>query len=113
MFERQASTFFDHLRTGSYNGHLEASTAVRLARGFRPDAIVLDVMLPDIDGVEVLRRVPPGLFHVLAPSSRKNAGRSAAYPAALARRELAGVLVGPLAYLRSRRRDARLRRASR
>ncbi|GAA1391475.1 response regulator transcription factor [Pseudonocardia kongjuensis] len=35
----------------------DGSTAVRLAREFRPDAIVLDVMLPDIDGVEVLRRV--------------------------------------------------------
>jgi two-component system OmpR family response regulator len=31
--------------------------AVRGAREFRPDAIVLDVMLPDIDGMEVLRRV--------------------------------------------------------
>ena len=32
-------------------------TAVRLAREFRPDAVVLDVMLPDIDGIEVLRRL--------------------------------------------------------
>ncbi len=31
--------------------------AVRHAREFRPDAIVLDVMLPDVDGFEVLRRV--------------------------------------------------------
>ena len=31
--------------------------AVRISREFRPDAIVLDVMLPDIDGLEVLRRV--------------------------------------------------------
>ena len=29
--ERVASVFFDGLRTGSYNGHLEASTAVRIA----------------------------------------------------------------------------------
>ncbi|ANY08081.1 response regulator transcription factor [Pseudonocardia sp. HH130630-07] len=35
----------------------DGSTAVRAAREFRPDAIVLDVMLPDVGGVEVLRRV--------------------------------------------------------
>ncbi len=31
--------------------------AVRIARTFRPDAVVLDMMLPDIDGMEVLRRL--------------------------------------------------------
>ena len=32
-------------------------SAVKVAREFRPDAIVLDIMLPDIDGLEVLQRV--------------------------------------------------------
>jgi two-component system, OmpR family, response regulator len=31
--------------------------AVRIAREFRPDAVVLDIMLPDFDGLEVLRRL--------------------------------------------------------
>ena len=31
--------------------------AVRAAKDHQPDAIVLDVMLPDIDGLEVLRRI--------------------------------------------------------
>jgi two-component system OmpR family response regulator len=35
----------------------DGSTAVRAAREFRPDAVVLDVMRPDFDGLEVLRRL--------------------------------------------------------
>jgi two-component system OmpR family response regulator len=33
------------------------TSAVREARDFRPDAVILDMMLPDIDGLEVLRRL--------------------------------------------------------
>ena len=32
-------------------------TAVQAAREYRPDAIVLDMMLPDFDGLEVMRRI--------------------------------------------------------
>jgi two-component system, OmpR family, response regulator len=42
----------------------DGSSAVRTAREFRPDAIVLDIMLPDFDGLEVLRRVRASLPHV-------------------------------------------------
>ncbi|MFJ4874372.1 response regulator transcription factor [Streptomyces sp. NPDC088745] len=35
----------------------DGAAAVRAARVFRPDAVVLDVTLPDMDGLDVLRRV--------------------------------------------------------
>ena len=36
---------------------LDGQTAVRTAREFRPDGVVLDVMLPDFNGFEVLRKM--------------------------------------------------------
>ncbi len=47
------------VRTASDGG-----SAVRQAREFRPDAVVLDVMLPDFDGLEVLRRMRADLNEV-------------------------------------------------
>ncbi len=35
----------------------DGAAAVRSARGFRPDAVVLDMMLPDMDGLAVLGRL--------------------------------------------------------
>src|ERR1700722_4412701 len=35
----------------------DGASAVRTAREFEPDAVVLDIMLPDFDGLEVLRRL--------------------------------------------------------
>ncbi|MCX5199953.1 response regulator transcription factor [Streptomyces sp. NBC_00237] len=45
---------YEGWETRSAGGGAEA---VRTARAFRPDAVVLDVMLPDMDGLAVLRRV--------------------------------------------------------
>jgi len=35
----------------------DGRSAVKVARDFRPDAVVLDIMLPDFDGLEVLRKL--------------------------------------------------------
>ncbi|PZF98239.1 response regulator transcription factor [Micromonospora endophytica] len=35
----------------------DGRAAVRIAREFQPDAVVLDVMLPDLDGFQVLRKL--------------------------------------------------------
>ena len=35
----------------------DGATAIAISREFEPDAVILDVMLPDIDGFEVLRRL--------------------------------------------------------
>ncbi len=35
----------------------DGATAVTLARQFKPDVVLLDVMLPDLDGLAVLRRI--------------------------------------------------------
>jgi two-component system, OmpR family, response regulator len=42
----------------------DGKAAVRAAREFRPDAVILDVMLPDISGIEVLSRLRAELPHV-------------------------------------------------
>ena len=35
----------------------DGAEALRAAREFRPDAVILDVMLPDVSGLEVMRRL--------------------------------------------------------
>jgi GT2 family glycosyltransferase len=53
--------------------------------------------------LDILRRLPYGLYFALGSRSPKNKAQSAGYPAGLRRAELRGILRGPLAYLRSRR----------
>jgi CheY-like chemotaxis protein len=55
-------------RTGEYEICLEANglKAIETARAFSPDLILLDVVMPDIDGEEVAKqiRAEPALAHV-------------------------------------------------
>lgn len=52
---------------------------------------------------EMLRRLPAGLRYLLHPSSPKNSGKTEQFPKSLTLTELAGIALGPIAYMRSRR----------
>jgi O-antigen biosynthesis protein len=52
--------------------------------------------------LEVLGKVPYGLYFTLSPHSKKNAKKAAGYPAELSKMELRGMLAGPWCYLRGR-----------
>ena len=50
---------------------LDGKAAIKVARAFKPDLVVLDVMLPDWDGFEVYRRLADGLpvgLQIMAPA---------------------------------------------
>lgn len=59
-----------------------------------------------------VRRLPRAAAHVLSPRSPKNGRRPGDYPRELVRLEWRGMLVGPIAYLRSRARQRELARAA-
>lgn len=61
----------------------------------------------------VLRRVPAGIAFILDPKSHKNRSKGTSYPQELTRLERSGMVQGPLAYLRSRRRVRRSAAAAR
>jgi O-antigen biosynthesis protein len=100
LYEPSAIVWHEHPRTPQrlrrqafgYGMGLTAMLAKHLARG------------PDRMGI--VRRVPAGLAHLVAPSSRKNQGKGRGYPRYLDAIELAGMAVGPIGYARSRRSPA-------
>jgi two-component system, OmpR family, response regulator MprA len=49
---------------------LTAMVLIDAIAGQRPDAVVLDIMMPGIDGIEVLRKVDHDLVKVLVLSAR-------------------------------------------
>ncbi len=62
-----------YLENDGYTVHAanDGETALKLARSVRPDLIVLDVMLPGVDGLEVCRRVQQELdVYVLMLTAR-------------------------------------------
>lgn len=51
---------------------------------------------------QLLRRLAPGLRHLLSPSSAKNSAKDGGFPLDLTVAELLGIAYGPVAYCRSR-----------
>jgi DNA-binding response OmpR family regulator len=51
-----------YLQRAGYDAQIagDGPTAVQLARTLRPDLVVLDLMLPGLDGLEVMRRIRDG-----------------------------------------------------
>jgi GT2 family glycosyltransferase len=64
--------------------------------------VVKHVLSDPRTALQVLRRLPAGLRHLLDPSSVKNAGKGADFPEELTRVELKGYVRGPLLYLRTK-----------
>jgi GT2 family glycosyltransferase len=62
----------------------------------------------DGQALAIARRIPLALRHLLSPDSRKNVRKGPAYPKRLDWIERAGMVTGPVAYLRSRRNEHRL-----
>jgi O-antigen biosynthesis protein len=82
--------------------------------GIGLSATVTKWMLDDRrSAVAIVRRLPRGVAYLLSPTSKKNRNKTQTFPPDLTRRELLGVLCGPVAYLRSRRRARRAAAAGR
>ena len=62
----------------------------------------------DGQALAIARRVPLALRHLRDPASRKNVRKGPDYPRVFDWIERAGMVAGPLAYLRSPRHERRL-----
>lgn len=92
--------------------HRDTETALRqqmFGYGVGFAAVVTKMAITDPRAaLSLLRRLPAAARVLVSPSSTKNAGKTTDYPLGLTAIELAGYLVGPLLFLRSRRRARRL-----
>jgi glycosyltransferase involved in cell wall biosynthesis len=75
-------------------------------------AVLTKALLNPKTRADVLRRAPRGVAYFLNPASPKNEKKTSTFPRQLTLVEMGGALVGPLAYLRSRRWARTARRAS-
>lgn len=60
--------------------------------------------------IDLLTKLPYGLFFIFSPRSPKNKKRSKGYPQELTALELKGMLNGPFAYILSRIEAGRIRK---
>jgi GT2 family glycosyltransferase len=75
-------------------------------------AVLTKALLNPKTRADVLRRAPRGVAYFLNPASPKNEKKTSTFPRQLTLVEMGGALLGPLAYLRSRRWARTARKAS-
>ena len=75
-------------------------------------AVLTKALLNPKTRADVLRRAPRGVAYFLNPASPKNEKKTSTFPRQLTLVEMGGALVGPLAYLRSRRWARTARKAT-
>jgi GT2 family glycosyltransferase/peptidoglycan/xylan/chitin deacetylase (PgdA/CDA1 family) len=99
LYEPRAIVWHRHPATMREVGRQAFSYGVGLG------AMITKQLVRGPDRAGVLRRVPAGALYLLDGHSRKNAGKGADFPRRLTALERLGLLVGPAAYLESRRQS--------
>lgn len=103
VYEPAALIWHEHPRS------MERLRKTLFAYGASLSAVMFKRLIFGSGRIRLLRSVPAGLRYAASPSSTKNAQRGVAYPARMVLAEWAGMLFGPVAYLKSRARSRRLR----